>query len=347
MQTDFRRRASTSTSLLYHGFGVRGYLYEKTEYEKGEVIFTISQPRDRLRCAACASADVIGRGKSVRRFRLPPIGGKPVWIVLAVPRVECRECGVVRQVIIGFADRRVSYTRSFERYALELSRNMTIKDVADHLNISWDVIKDIQKRQLHKMFAKPKLKHLKRIAIDEISTGKGHRYVTVVLDLQSGAVVHVGQGKGGDALLPFWRRLRASGAKIEAVATDMSPAYIDAVVTHLPKAALVFDRFHVIKLYNDKLSNLRRDLHRQLANTMHKDLLKGVRWLLLKRPENLDPSRKEPKRLQEALRLNEPLATAYYLKEELNEIWEQEDEQAAKTLRPCPDFCVTGPLERD
>ena len=321
-----------STSLLYHGFGVRGYRHEKTAYEKGEVIFTISQPRERLRCVACGSGDVIGRGQSVRRFRLPPIGNKPVWIVLGVPRVECRECGVVRQVKIGFADRRVSYSRSFERYALELSRNMTIKDVADHLNISWDVIKDIQKRQLHKMFAKPKLKHLKRIAIDEISTGKGHRYVTVVLDLESGAVVHVGQGKGGDALLPFWRRLRASGAKVEAVATDMSPAYIDAVVTHLPKAALVFDRFHVIKLYNDKLSNLRRDLHRQLANTMHKDLLKGVRWLLLKRPENLDPSREEPKRLQEALRLNEPLATAYYLKEELNEIWEQEDEQAAKTL---------------
>ena len=321
-----------STSLLYHAFGVRGYRHEKTEYKKGEVIFTISQPRDRLGCVACGSGDVIGRGKSIRRFRAPPIGGKPVWIVLGVPRVECRECGMVRQVKIGFADRRVSYTRSFERYALDLSRNMTIKDVADHLNISWDVIKDIQKRQLHKMFAKPKLKHLRRIAIDEISTGKGHRYVTIVLDLESGAVVHVGQGKGGDALLPFWRRLRASGAKIEAVATDMSPAYVDAVVTHLPKAALVFDRFHVIKLYNDKLSDLRRDLHRQLADTMHKDLLKGVRWLLLKRPENLDPSRKEPKRLQQALRLNKPLATAYYLKEELNELWEQEDEQAAQTL---------------
>jgi transposase len=135
---------SMSTSLLYHGFGVRGYQYEKTEYERGEVIFAISQPRERWRCAACGAGDVIGRGKCIRRFRSLPIGGKPVWLVLAVPRVECRECGVVRQVRIGFADPRVSYTRSFERYALELSRNMTIKDVADHLNISWDVIKEIR-----------------------------------------------------------------------------------------------------------------------------------------------------------------------------------------------------------
>ena len=108
-----------STSLLYHGFGVRGYRHEKTAYEKGEVIFTISQPRERLRCVACGSGDVIGRGQSVRRFRLPPIGNKPVWIVLGVPRVECRECGVVRQVKIGFADRRVSYSRSRNRRATE------------------------------------------------------------------------------------------------------------------------------------------------------------------------------------------------------------------------------------
>jgi transposase len=321
-----------STSLLYHGFGVRGYRYVKTEYANGEVVFTIEQPRESLRCPLCGSAEVIVRGRSVRRFRTVPIGSKPVYLALPVPRVECRACGAIRQVKIGFADRRVSYTRAFRRYALELSRYMTIKDVAEHLGISWDVIKEIQKEDLQRRFGRPKLKHLRRIAIDEISTAKGHRYLTIVLDLESGAVVHVGRGKGGDALKDFWTRLRASGAKIEAVATDMSPAYIVAVTTHLPGATLVFDRFHVMKLYNDKLSELRRGLYRQLKDTMQKKVLKGVRWLLLKREENLDPARNEPERLQEALRLNEPLAIAYYLKEELNEVWEQEDQQAAQAL---------------
>jgi len=275
---------------------------------------------------------VIGRGQSHRRFRTASIGGKPVYLTLAVPRVECHGCGVVRQVTIDFADPRVTYTKAFQRYALELSLYMTIKDVAQHLGISWDVIKDIQKADLKRRFDKPKLKHLRQIAIDEISTAKGHVYLTIVLDLESGAVVHVGRGKGGDALKEFWTRLRRSGAKIEAVATDMSPAYIDAVVTHLPGARLVFDRFHVIKLYNDKLSELRRALYHQFKDTMQKNVLKGIRWLLLKRPEHLDPTRNEPQRLQEALRLNEPLATAYYLKEELNEVWEQEDEESAQSL---------------
>ena len=72
---------------------------------------------------------------------------------------------------------------------------MTIKDVAKHLGVSWDVIKEIQKTDLQRRFSKPKLSHLRQIAIDEISTGKGHRYLTIVLDLESGAVVHVGQEK--------------------------------------------------------------------------------------------------------------------------------------------------------
>jgi transposase len=318
-----------STSLLYHAFGVRGYRYVKTEYGKGVIVFTVEQRRESYRCPVCGSADVIGRGRTLRRFRGVPIGGKGVFLELAVPRVECRACGAVRQVAIPFADRRRTCTKAFERYVLDLSAMMTIQDVACHLGVGWDMVKDIQKEDLTRRFSKPRLIDVRRIAIDEISVGKGHRYVTLVLDLDSGAVVHVGQGKGGDALEAFWKRLRSSGAKVEAVATDMSPAYIEAVTVHLPKATLVFDRFHLMKLFNKKLSDLRRDLHGQLKDTLQKDILKGIRWLLLKRPENLDASRNEQARLAEALRLNEPLATAYYLKEELAELWEQDDQEEA------------------
>jgi transposase len=209
---------------------------------------------------------------------------------------------------------------------------MTIRDVAQVQGDSWDVVKEIVKNDLQRRFAKPKLRNLRQIAIDEISIGKGHRYLTVVLDLETGMVVHVGQGKGGDALLDFWKRLRRCGAKIEAVATDMSPAYIDAVTTHLPDSVLVFDRFHVMKLFNDKLSDLRRELYRAAKDGLEKNVLKGTRWLLLKRPENLDASRKEHERLEEALRLNAPLATAYYLKEELGEFWEQDDPEEAEAF---------------
>lgn len=318
-----------STSLLYHAFGIRGYQYRRTNYEEGQTIFTIHQESKTCRCSACGSTAVRPRGTVERTFRAVPVGSRSTLIVLPIPRVECQACGVVRQVEIPFANPRRSYTKSFERYALELSRRMTIRDVAVHLNVSWDTIKDIQKRDLQRHFSKPKLRQLKRIAIDEISIGRGHRYLTVVLDLVSGAVVFVGDGKGADALLPFWRRLRASRAKIKAVATDMSLAYIQAVREHLPRAVHVFDHFHVIKLFNDKLSAFRRELYREATVALHKKILKGTRWLLLKNPENLDPRRHERQRLEEALRINQPLATVYYMKEDLRQIWLQPDKRTA------------------
>ena len=312
-----------STSLLYHAFGIRGYVYSRTQYDNGQVIFTIHQEPEEYRCSACGSSRVISRGQVDRWFQSPPIGGHPTVVVLPIPRVECRACGLVRQVEISFADPRRSYTKSFERYALELSRSMTIADVAHHLNVGWDLIKDIQKRDLTRRYAKPKLKRLRYIAIDEIAVAKGHRYLTVVMDLVSGAIVFVGDGKGADALKPFWKRLRPSKARIEAVAMDMSAAYWGAVMTHLPKAKIVFDHFHVIKLFNEKLSDLRRALYREATEVMKKQVLKGTRWLLLKNRENLDPEKDEKRRLKEALALNEPLATAYYLKDDLRRFWDQ------------------------
>jgi transposase len=312
-----------STSLLYHAFGIRGYQYTRSAYQAGQTLFSIRQDPKTCRCSACGSARVQSRGQVERRFRAVPIGIRETFVELPIPRVECQDCGVVRQVKVAFADPRRSYTRSFERYALELGRRMTIRDVAKHLGVSWDLIKDIQKRDLSRRFARPKLKHLRHIAIDEIAIAKGHRYLTVVMDLESGAVVFVGDGKGAKALKPFWRRLRGSKARIEAVAMDMSKAYREAVSTHLPKATIVFDRFHVVKLFNEKLTQLRRDLHREATDVLHKQVLKGTRWLLLKNPENLDERRDEKKRLEEALALNKSLALAYYMKEDLRRFWEQ------------------------
>ncbi len=311
-----------STSLLYHASGIRGYEYVRTEYQGGAVIFTIRQETKTFRCEACGSPDVRPKGRVERRSRSLPISNRATAVVFPIPRVACRGCGVVRRVGVPCADPRRSYTKSFERYALELSRCMTILDVARHLGVSRDVIKDIQKRDLSHRYARPKLKHPKGIAIDEVSVGKGHRYMTVVLDLESGAVVFVGDGKGGDALEPFRKRPRRCRAKVEAVAMDMSPADRDAVATYLPKATIVFDHFHVIKLFNDKLPDLRRSLYHQ-ADEAHKEALKGSRWLLLKAPRSLDPERDEAGRPEEALRLNKPPATAYDLEEDLRQFWDQ------------------------
>ena len=109
----------------------------------------------------------------------------------------------------------------------------------------------------------------------------------------------------------------------------MSAAYIGSVLEHLPSVAVVLDHFHMVKLMNDRLTEVRRKLHRELQDKMGKDVLKGSRLILLKNPENINPERQEYERLQEGLEANEPLAKAYYLKEELRQIWHQPNKAAA------------------
>jgi transposase len=197
---------------------------------------------------------------------------------------------------------------------------MTLADVSDLTCLSWDTVKDIVRKHLQKDYGKVRLKGLKYLAIDEIYVGRRQRFYTLVIDLETGRILWVGRGRGQAALGQFWRRLRLSKAKIAAVAMDMSGAYWAAVLEHLPTVAVVFDRFHIIKLMNQKLDELRRELVREATGVM-KQTIKGTRYLLLRRAANLEQE-KLPK-LEEALKLNEPLSKAYYLKEELGLLWEQ------------------------
>ena len=176
-----------STSLLYHGFGIKGYEYVSSHYENGNIVFRIREKKREVCCSVCGSRHVSRRGRVERRFRSLPIGKKPVWIVLSVQRVYCFACDLVRQIRLRFSDPRKSYTRAFERYALELSRHMTLQDTARHLGVSWDVIKEIQKTYLKARFSRPSLKRLKYLAIDEITIGSGHCYLTIVMDLGHGS----------------------------------------------------------------------------------------------------------------------------------------------------------------
>ncbi len=304
------QEAGISSTLLYRALGVRDYQGVCTVSVEGVLTLHLRRDSARDRCSACQSANVIRHGAVERTVRTLPVGGNPVDLCLPVPRLACRDCGLVRQTAIRFAIPFLRFTHALVRYALDLLGHMTIMAVAVHLNVGWYSVKELFKRRLQARFGRPKLKRLERIAIDEISIEHGHRYLTVVLDLDTGAVVFIGRGKGANALDPFWKCLEAAHAKIQAVATDMSPAYIFAVRENLPKAIYVFDHFHVVKLFNQRLSDFRRELQREAEGPLGKKLLKGTRWLILKNPENLDESKGERARLKEDQRINHSLATA-------------------------------------
>jgi transposase len=204
---------------------------------------------------------------------------------------------------------------------------MTLADVADATGLSWDTAKDMVRPFLQKTVEDLRCRDLKHLAIDEIYVGRKKKFYTLVIDLDSGRIVWVAHGRGGDCLRKFWRRLRLAKAKIVAVAMDMSAAYWKAVRDNLPAAAVVFDKFHIVKLVNEKLDELRRELVRQ-AEGILKTSIKGLRYLLLTRRHRLSEDKMQT--LDTALKFNQPLFTAYYLKEELLLLWEQPTKKAMR-----------------
>jgi transposase len=226
-----------------------------------------------------------------------------------------------------FVEAYTKVTNKLGRLIVDLARFMTLSDIAGWLRLSWDTVKGVVKRRLEKDYRRIGYRRVRQIAIDEIYLGRTRKYITLVMDMESGRIIWVGEGRGGEALREFWRRFKLSGGRLQAVAMDMSGAYAASVRAHAPHAILTFDRFHVMKLMNERLDDLRRELARDAQDRAAKEAIKGLRWLLLHRRDNLEKD--AARRLQRSLDINRPLHCAYLLKEELGELWQQSDGRKA------------------
>jgi transposase len=320
-----------STSILYHGWGAEDYVYRSTEYAAGAIWFHVEKNPDKRVCPRCGTRDVVlaGLADPPPALRTLPIGKKPVWMVLHLHRVACSDCDTVVQEGRLLADPKKHYTYQLARYVLDLSRRMTIADIAKHLGMSWDTIKEILKTDLERRSEKIDWRNLRYIAIDEISVRKGQRYLTVVLNLESGRVLYVAESRRAEALAAFFKKVRRSRTKLQAVAMDMNAAYKLAIDTYYRRpCAIVYDRFHVIKLLNEQIDEIRREEMRNAETDEIRKIIKGKRYLLLYARENLRNRDVEP--LKELLHLNANLCTAYILKEQLRLFWDAPTRQAGE-----------------
>jgi len=308
-----------STSTMYHVYGARTYRYLKTEYIGGAVYYHVEKKDLYRRCAECKSRDITFDSLAEVTLKTVPCGNKAVFLVLHLRVLKCRDCGAKRQESRDVAEPRKSYTRQFANYVLDLVKQMTIQAVARHLRVSWDLVKDILKSHLKRKAARRSFRKVRRIAIDEIAIRKGHRYMTVVLDLDTGHVLYAAEGRDKKCLEPFFRRLRHARAELEAVAMDMSEAYINAVREYWPrKVVVVHDHYHIVSNMNGVIDKVRRLEQKRLEDKEERRVLKGSRYLLLYARETLEKKKPEKvERLEELLAANETLHKVYLLKEDL------------------------------
>jgi transposase len=283
------------------------------------------------RCRHCGSTDFVKRGQLTRRLHTLPVGQyQKVFLVVKLHRLACRHCGRVAVEELPLSEGKRRYTKAFARYVIGLVQRMTIQDIAERLGLSWDVIKDIHKRWLQKRSQEmwKDLGGIRYLAIDEFAAGKGHRYFTVIIDLDKRCPLWIGQGRSQQAVAPFFKMLKDRDIYPLAVAMDMWSAYTQAVMDHFPMAAIVYDRFHIIANANKVLDEIRRLLRRELGPLGAKHL-KGMRWILLKGRENLAGDLRAQQQLERLVQYNEPLYKAYLLKEELRDLFHCKDPQEA------------------
>ena len=149
-----------------------------------------------------------------------------------------------------------------------------------------------------------------------------NKHNPIVVDLDSGRVIYVGEGKGTKALKKFWRKIIRKNIKIKHMATDLSAAFIASVMENSPDAVHVFDLFHVVKLMNEKLDDIRRKVYSMEKDVNKRKVLKRTRFLLLGNGADIF-DKQHRARLENALAMNESLSKAYYLKEQLRQVWSQ------------------------
>jgi len=312
----------------YNGFPInriyslRGMAIDFTEVDDDSKTITIHLKRDqrfKKSYCSCCGKQAPRKRRVERVIRDLPLLENNTYLNCETYIVNCPECGLKRERL-DFVDRYSRLTTRFEKFIFKLVCMSTVKDIADYCDLSWDTVKNIDKKFLARKYSNIDYGNLEYLSIDEIANKRGHDYLTIVMNLATGRVIWVGEGRKEEDIDKFFETLTdKQKSRIKAASIDMWPAYMNAVKKHCPEADIVFDKFHIIKKFGDVLSKLRSSEYRKAEGQEGKEILKGTKWLLLKNQSNLDKDGKQ--QLRHLLELNETLATAYILKENLAAIW--------------------------
>jgi transposase len=272
-------------------------------------------------CHACRRPARTAHSHTRKFVRDLNLGDFSVMLQVEYRKVWCDHCRGVRVEHLEFVDAAQRVTHRLGAYAVELCRaGLSVSAVAHHLGLDPKTVKALDKAALETEFGKTDYAGLRRLAIDEIAVKKGHHYMTVVLDYDTGRVAWMGKGRKISTLDGFFRQMPPTVRKsIQAVAVDMWDAYIDCVRRWCPNADIVFDLFHVVKAFNKVIDDIRNEEFRK-ADAAGRDKLKGSKYLFLKNWGNL--KRDQRIRLDEILAINQRLNIVYWLKDFLAHIWE-------------------------
>jgi transposase len=256
-------------------------------------------------------------------------GDMRIYLEFEVRRVQCQSCGKVKRERLDFLADSPFHTKRFAHYVGRRCRSTTIKDLAKELRLDWDTVKTLEKQYMRAQLAKAGTPGPKAIGIDEISIRKGHTYRIVVSDLlRRRPIWFGGEDRKEASMALFYDWLGEKKTKgIRLAVMDMWKPFRNVTVVRAPQAAILFDKFHIMRHLGKALDEVRKSEYRRLSG-QDRSYIKGQKYTLLSHRENLTPAGRQ--NLKKLLAANKRLNTAYLLKESFGQLWDYEREGWAR-----------------
>ena len=303
----------------------KSFVYERVGFvDAGNAIeITVRSRRgSRPVCSGCLRRGRAYDRLSERRFAFVPVWGIAVFFVYGMRRVECRRCGVTVE-LVPWASGKSSVTTTYAWFLARWAKKLSWKEVAESFRTSWHVVFRAVEMAVAWGLAHRDLDGIEAIGVDEVLWHRGHKYLTVVyqIDERCRRLLWIGQERTEATLERFFDGLgaAAAGASIRYVCSDMWKPYLEVIARRLPGAVHVLDRFHIVAKLSKAIDEVRATEAKRLLRDGFEPVLKHSRWCLLKNPGNLTD--KQVTKLSDLLRYNLKTVRAYLLKEEFQLLW--------------------------
>jgi len=303
-----------------------GFVYQQARFSSDhKSIEIVVRPRkgSKAVCSRCHQPAPGYDQLSERRFEFIPLWGFLVFLLYSMRRVDCRHCEAVVVEEVPWGDGKRSLTRAYMLFLARWARRLSWKETAEAFRTSWEKVFDAVEHVVAFGLENRKLGAIDAIGVDEIQYAKGHKYLTLVyqIDLDVTRLLWIGKERTIESFQAFFTTIGDEVAsKIVFVCSDMWEPYLKVIREKCSDALHILDRFHIVAKMNQALDDVRAEEARRMKQEGFHPLLKKARWLLLKRQENLTD--KQRFRLRDLLRYNLKSVRAYLLKEAFQQLWD-------------------------
>ena len=304
----------------------RGFVYQRARFSADKRSIEVAVRPRKGSNAVCSRCHLPAPGYdqlAERRFEFIPLWGFLVFLLYTMRRVDCRRCGVVAVEEVPWGDGKRPLTKAYMLFLARWARRLSWKETAAVFRTSWDKVFDAVEHVVTWGLEHRVLGQMDAIGVDEIQYARGHKYLTLVyqIDLGITRLLWVGRERTIESFQGFFTVIGDElASKIVFVCSDMWEPYLKVIREKCSEALHILDRFHIVAKMNKALDEVRAGESRRIASEGGVPLLKKSRWLLLKREENLKTDQRF--RLRDLLRYNLKTVRAYLLKEAFQQLWD-------------------------